>query len=105
MPFACLGIPGYSYLSNPLERRIAALAVVLAGSFSFVVNLIGALRGAMSCPHGQNAFWNHVAAIQQGEGRSYPLTLWLLLPLIVCATLFVLNIAARRSVGKPAGVT
>jgi len=96
MPFACLGIAGYSYLSTASERRLAALAVVVAGTVSFVVNLVGALRGAMNCPHGQNAFWNHVVALQNGEGRSYPLALWLLLPLTICITLFVLNIAAQR---------
>jgi 4-amino-4-deoxy-L-arabinose transferase-like glycosyltransferase len=96
MPFACLGIAGYSYLSTSSERRLAGVAVVLAGAVSFVVNLVGALRGAMSCPHGQNAFWNHVAAIQMGEGRSYPLALWLLLPLLICTALFVLEIIAER---------
>ena len=96
MPFACLGIVGFSYLSTALERRIAGVAVGLAGTLSFVVNLVGALRGAMSCPHGQNAFWNHIAAILQGEGRSYPLAVWLLLPLLICTTLFVLNIADQR---------
>jgi len=103
MPFACLGIVGYSYLSTASERRIAGLAVGLAGALSFVVNLVGALRGAMSCPHGQNAFWNHVAAIQHGEGRSYPLALWLLLPLLICTTLFVLSIAAQRRTKVSAG--
>jgi hypothetical protein len=96
MPFACLGVAGYSYLSTSSERRIAGVVVVLAGAFSFVVNLVGALRGAMNCPHGQSAFLNHVVAIQQGEGRSYPLALWLLLPLLVCITLLVRNIATRR---------
>ena len=77
MPFACLGLAGFSYLSTSSERRVAGVVVVLASAVSFVVNLVGAMRGAMSCPHGQNAFWNHVVAIQQGEGRSYPLALWL----------------------------
>jgi hypothetical protein len=98
MPFACLGIAGFSYLSTSADRRLAAVAVVLAGAVSFVVNLVGALRGAMSCPHGQNAFWNHIAAIQQGEGRSYPLAIWLILPLLICLMLWVLNIAGRRAV-------
>lgn len=98
MPFACLGIAGYSYLSTPKERRFAAVVLMLAGAVSFIVNLVGALRGAMSCPHGQNAFWNHVAAIQQGEGRTYPLAIWLILPLLICTTLFVREIAARQRI-------
>ena len=96
MPFACLGVAGYSYLSASSERRLAALVVLLAGAGSFVVNLVGAARGAMGCPHGQNAFWNHVSSIVRGEGRSYPLALWLIFPLLVCTTLFVLNIVAQR---------
>ena len=103
MPFACLGIAGFGYLSTASERRLAGVAVVLAGAFSFVVNLVGALRGAMNCPHGQNAFWNNLAAIQQGGGRSYPLALWLLLPLLVCTALFLLNVAAwRKTKSSPA---
>jgi hypothetical protein len=96
MPFACLGLAGYSYLSKPSERRVAAVVVVLAGTVSFAVNLVGALRGAMSCPHGQNAFWDHVAAIQEGEGPSYPLAPWLLLPFLVSATLLVVSIVTWR---------
>jgi len=96
MPFACLGIAGFSYLSTASERRLAAVAVVLAGSFSFLINLVGALRGAMNCPHGQNAFWNDLAAIQNGGELVYPLAPWLLLPLLVCTTLFLVNVIALR---------
>jgi len=89
MPFACLGIVGFSYLSRPTERGLAAVAVVLTGAYSFAVNLVGALRGAMACPHGQNAFWNHVAAFEQGEALVYPLAPWLIVPLLVCILLLV----------------
>lgn len=95
MPFACLGITGFAYLSTASERRLAAVAVVLAGAFSFVINLVGALRGAMNCPHGQNAFWNDLAAIQNGGKLVYPLASWLLLPLLACTTLFLLNLVAQ----------
>jgi hypothetical protein len=95
MPFACLGIVGFSYLSRPTERGLAAVVVVLTGAYSFAVNLMGALRGAMGCPHGQNAFWNHVATWGHGEKLSYPLASWLFLPLLLCVTLFALNIIAN----------
>ena len=101
MPFACLGIAGYSYLSASSERRFATVAVVLAGTVSFVVNLVGALRGAMSCPHGQNAFLTHVSSIMRGEGRSYPLAGWLLAPLLVCAALLLFDIARQRKMLAP----
>ena len=95
MPFACLGLVGYSYLSRSSERRLAAVAIVLTGALSFLVNLVGALRGTMNCPHGQNAFWNHVSSIVRGEGRSYPLVLWLLVPLLISTALFMRNLSAR----------
>lgn len=103
MPFACLGIAGFGYLSTASERRLAALAAILAGAFSFIINLVGALRGAMNCPHGQNAFWNDLAALQTGGKLVYPLALWLLLPLLACTTLFLQNIAGwRRAKHSPA---
>jgi hypothetical protein len=95
MPFACLGIVGFSYLSRPSERVLAALAVVLTGIYSFVVNLVGALRGAMGCPHGENAFWNHVTSLGAGEKLAYPLARSLLLPLMISATLFIIQLATK----------
>ncbi|HZE63019.1 MAG TPA: hypothetical protein VE056_04030, partial [Pyrinomonadaceae bacterium] len=89
MPFVCLGIVGFGYLSRPTERGLAAVAVVLTGAYSFAVNFVGALRGAMGCPHGQNAFWNHVAAFEQGEALVYPLAPWLIVPWLVCILLLV----------------
>jgi peptidoglycan/LPS O-acetylase OafA/YrhL len=97
MAFACLGIAGFGYLSTASERRLAGVGVVLAGAFSFVVNLVGALGGAMDCPHGQNAFWNNLTAIRRAGGRSYPLAIWLLLPLLVCTAFFFRNLAAWRN--------
>jgi hypothetical protein len=103
IPFACLGLAGFAYLSTASERRLAGMAVILAGAFSFVVNLVGALGGAMGCPHGQNAFWNNLAAIRQAGGRSYPLALWLLLPLLACTALLLINGAAwRKTKNSPA---
>jgi len=61
-----------------MERGLAVVAVVLTGAYSFAVNLVGALRGAMGCPHGQNAFWNHVAAFGRGDEPGYPLAWWLI---------------------------
>ncbi len=100
IPFACLGIVGFSYLSRPTERVLAAVAVTLTGGFSFSLNLVGALRGAMGCPHGENAFLNHLKALGQGEQLDYPLAWWLLVPLLISATLFFLQFAARRRRGK-----
>lgn len=96
MPFACLGLVGYSYLSRASEQRLAAVIVVLVGTVSLIINLVGALQGAMCCPDGKNAFLNHLAAISRGELRSYPLASWLLVPLALCTTLLLWMVLARR---------
>jgi hypothetical protein len=96
MPFACLGIVGFSYLSSRFERRLAGIALALAGGISFIVNLVGAARGAMCCPDGRNAFSNHLAGIQQGEPRSYPLAFWLVVPLVISAVLFIWSVVSNR---------
>ena len=101
MPFACLGIVGFSYLSRSTERGLAAMVITLTAAYSFTVNLAGALRGAMGCPHGQNTFWNHIGALRQGEKLAYPLAWWLLLPLLICAALLIMTIAARIRTNRP----
>jgi 4-amino-4-deoxy-L-arabinose transferase-like glycosyltransferase len=97
MPFACLGIVGYSYLSRSFERQLAGIIVMIVGAVSFVINVVGALQGAMCCPDGTNAFLNHVSAIRHGELRSYPLAPWLLIPLAIYIALFLWTVVARRS--------
>jgi hypothetical protein len=96
MPFACLGLVGYSYLLRTSERRLAGVVIVLAGALSFVINLVGALQGAMCCPDGSNVFLNHVAAIRRGELRSHPLFSWLLVPLALSMALFLWTVVAMR---------
>jgi hypothetical protein len=96
MPFACCGLVGYSYLARVSERRLAAIIIVISGTVSFFINLLGALQGAMCCPEGKNVFLNHLAAISRGELRSYPLAPWLLVPLALCGMLLLLTILARR---------
>jgi MFS family permease len=97
MPFACLGITGFSYLSTSGERRIAGAIVVLVTSLSFVVNLVGALSGAMCCPDGANAFRNQLTSLVHRDFHSYPLAPWLLVPLAVSAVLFVWTVMRSRN--------
>ncbi len=89
MPFACLGIVGYSYLSTIAERRFAGLLVLLVGLLSFATNLIGAIQGAMNCPDGRNALSDQLRALVHGEIHYFPLAPWLLVPLVICLVLFV----------------
>ena len=92
MPFACLGIAGYSYLSTNAERRLASVIVLLLGVVSFVINLVGAVQGAMCCPDGRNALRDQLTLLAHGNVRSFPLAPWLLVPLLTCVVLFVLSV-------------
>ena len=96
MPFACLGIAGFSYLSTVSERRIAGAVVVLLTLLSFFVNLVGAVQGAMCCPDGRNAFRKQLTSLAHGDFHSFPLAPWLLVPLAICAVLSVVTVARRR---------
>ncbi|MGB8508469.1 MAG: hypothetical protein WCD76_08685 [Pyrinomonadaceae bacterium] len=96
MPFACLGLAGYSHLSKLSERRFAGIVVIAVGLVSFVVNLVGAVRGAMCCPDGRGALRDQLAALTRGEPHSYPLARLLLIPLVISLLILVLTFAARR---------
>ncbi len=97
MPFACLGIAGFSYLSAYSEKRIAAVVVVLITAFSFLVNLVGAVSGAMCCPDGGNALRNQLVSLIHRDFHSFPLAPWLLVPLAISVVLFVVTVARGRS--------
>jgi len=96
VPLACLGIAGYSYLSAEWERTAARVVIVIAGAISFFVNLVGAFGGAMNCPHGENAFWIDLTMLRQGQGPTYPLLRWLVLPTLICGVWFVFEIRRAR---------
>lgn len=87
MPFACLGIAGYSFLSRNAERRLAGVIVLLLGVVSFAINLLGAVEGAMCCPDGRNALRNQLARLGRGDVPYFPLAPLLFAPLLICAVL------------------
>lgn len=98
MPFASLGIAGYSHLSTVNERRLAALTVVGVMIVSFGINLVGAMQGAMNCSSGSKALVNQLAAMVQGNWNSFPLARWLAAPLAIAVALFALSL--RRNSGR-----
>jgi hypothetical protein len=89
MPFACLGLIGYSFISKKSERSIAGVVIAVVAILSLIINLVGAMQGAMCCPDGSNVFLNHLGAIRRGELQSYPLFGWLVIPLVLSLTLFL----------------
>ena len=98
MPFASLGIAGYSHLSTANERRLAGLIVVGVIVVSFGINLVGAMQGAMNCSKGSEALVKQLAGVMQGDWHAHPLALWLAAPLAVCVALFALSL--RKDSGK-----
>jgi hypothetical protein len=98
MPFACLGIVGYSYPSTVKERRFAGLLVLMISLLSFGINLVGAVQGAMNCPDGRNALRDQLGRLVRGEMNSFPLAPWLVFPLVICSALFVRSLIRERSI-------
>lgn len=96
MPLACLGLAGFAHLRAATFRRIACVTVSLCGLASFIINLVGALHGAMLCDFPHSALAPYLSEMFAGRMRSYPLAPWLLLPLLVCLALFAHTLAAQR---------
>lgn len=96
MPFACLGITGYSHLSTKADRLIAVAIILPLGMVSVAINLVGAVTGAMCCPNGRNALRTQLTLLARGGVHSFPLAPWLLGPLFVCASLLVWRVWQSR---------
>jgi hypothetical protein len=99
MPFACMGMTGFAHLQSRRLYGAALTAVIALGLYSMVVNLVGAMHGAMYCSLDRFAVWPHLSAIANGRERSFPLLPWLIGPTILLC-LFLL-IGFRGRIGAP----
>jgi hypothetical protein len=97
MPVACAGLAGFAYVKGAAQRRAATLAVAAVALASFVINLVGAMHGAMLCYFPHFAVGRYLSEMWNGGARSYPLAPWLALPLCVCAALLARALAAFKS--------
>jgi hypothetical protein len=97
MPFACLGIAGFSYLSTKAERRVAGVIVLLIAVVSFAINLLGAVQGSMCCPDGRNALRDQLSLLARGDVHYFPLAPWLVAPLLICAVLLLWTTLRTRA--------
>jgi hypothetical protein len=70
MPFACLGLTTFAVSS---WSRAAAVALVVVGVASVVINLVGALYGTMFCDVTHYAFLHYADAIRHRVFFSFPL--------------------------------
>lgn len=96
MPLACLGLAGFAYLRASKLRLTAGAAATVCALASFLINLVGAMHGAMLCDFPHSALARYLSEMTTGQMRSYPLAPWLLLPLLLCLALFAHTLAARR---------
>jgi hypothetical protein len=102
MPLACLGLAGFAYLRAAKLRLIAGAAATVCALASFLINLVGAMHGAMLCDFPHSALARYLSEMTNGQMRSYPLAPWLLLPLLVCLALFAHTLVARRRAARHA---
>ena len=102
VPFACLGLAGFSYLRLRVIRLLTETAIGLVVAISFIVTLVGALYGAMYCDTEVYAFWPYLAALRTTGWKDMPLSIWLVLPFAVSVSLLVysIHIYRRDSKGK-----
>lgn len=100
MPYAVLGIIGWSYLSARSLRLAVIIVLAVVGLGSLVVNLSGALYGVMYCDVQIYAFPRYLNSALQGKFLALPL-FTILLPwfaLVVVAWIILLsNNLARRA--------
>lgn len=73
MPFVSFGLVGLRQLPLKSWAYPAVLGLAIVFLFSFLVNLAGALQGAMFCGVEQYCFPHYVSAISRGEIKSFPL--------------------------------
>lgn len=88
MPFACIGLIGYRFLPT-VPGRITVPFVLLVAAISFVINLVGAMQGAMLCDFPHFAAGLYLSQMWNGQTHEYPLALWLLAPFIASGLLLV----------------
>lgn len=82
MPFACLGLIGFRFVPV-MWRRILVPLVLLVAAMSFLINVIGALHGAMLCDFPHFAAGLYMSQMLNGQTRAYPLAPWLVVPVMI----------------------
>ena len=95
MPFACLGLIGFRFLSLSW-RQVTVPLVLLIALTSLTINLIGALQGAMLCDFPHFAAGLYLAQMLSGETRTYPLAPWLAAPFAIWIIFLAWTMSQRK---------
>lgn len=96
MPFACIGLAGFSYLRARTSKLLALAAIALAAAASFVVSFVGALYGAMYCETEVYAFWRYLGPLKNAGWKDMPLAVWLVAPLMLSVAQLAYSIWTYR---------
>jgi len=96
LPFAVIGLVGFSFLRAKLVRWATMLAVATAGAAGIAINVVGAFYGAMYCDVQVYALWPALAALQAGSLKDLPLAKWLVVPVILSLTSLILFAECTR---------
>lgn len=102
LPYAAIGLAGFYFLRIRTALRLAVVAVALAGVASIVVNVVGALFGAMYCEVQVYALWPALATLRNGSLTTLPLAKWLIVPAIISLSVLVYAIQNNLRTLKPA---
>lgn len=96
MPYACIGLVGFSYLRGRIFKLLALVAVALSATISFVVSFVGALYGAMYCDTEVYALRSYIFALRSTGWENMSLGVWLVIPFAVSVSLLFYSIWASR---------
>lgn len=96
MPLAAVGLVGFAFVEHRRMKNVLGLAAVTVGIVSVVINIIGAMHGAMLCYFPHFAAWRYLTEMADSGIGTFPLARWLLLPLIASAALLVGNVLRLR---------
>ncbi len=80
MPYAALGLIGWTHLQHRSARRTAAIIIIVVATYSTAVNVLGALYGVMYCDLRHFGFLHYLEAIRHDKFWTFPLALWLVIP-------------------------
>lgn len=92
MPFASLGLIGFSFVSRKPIKILASASVLVVLLASAGINVIGAMHGSMLCDYPHSAWQFYLSEMMNGQMRSFPLAKWLFLPMVAAIGLFVFTI-------------
>ena len=100
MPFASIGLVGFSFVRNVRLRIVLTLSIVTVAAGSLAINLIGAMHGAMLCDFPEFAAGLYLSQMLNSGMKSFPLGSWLVLPFLA-STIFLVNQILRQTMGRP----